>query len=360
MLITIAYRITRKLLGALATVARHDVTKDAELLVLRHENTVLRRHGTKVHYEPADRFWFAALSSLIPRRRWAETFPVSPATLLAWHRRLVARTWDYSARRKPGRPSTAREVKKIIIGMATENPFWGHRRIQGELIKLGHPIAASTVWQIPHDAGIDPAPRRSGPTWKQFLTTQAHAILAIDFVHIDTIGLKRLYALVLIEHGTRRAHLASVTANPTGQWTTQAARNTLMDLADHGTTYKFLLRDRDTKYTTAFDALFTDEDIRILKSPPQAPRANAICERLIRELRRELLDRTLITNEKHLRTVLTTYLTHHNTARPHRSLSQLTPTQADTKAPAPINLADYRLRRKSILGGLTHEYHIAA
>jgi transposase InsO family protein len=244
--------------------------------------------------------------------------------------------------------------------MATDNPFWGHRRIQGELKKLGQPIAASTVWQILHDAGIDPAPRRSGPTWKQFLTNQAHAILAIDFVHIDTIGLQRLYALVLIEHGTRRAHLAGVTANPTGPWTTQAARNTLMDLADQGTTYKFLIRDRDTKFTNAFDAVFTDEDIRILKSPPQAPRANAICERLIGELRRELLDRILIANEKHLRAVLTTYLNHHNTARPHRSLGQLTPAQAETKAPAPINLADYRLRRKTILGGLTHEYHIAA
>jgi putative transposase len=360
MLITVAYRITRNLLGALATVARRDVSKDAELLVLRHENTVLRRQITKVRYEPADRFWFAALFSLIPRRRWAEIFPVNPATLLAWHRRLVARKWDYTARRKPGRPSTTRAVKKIIIGMATNNPFWGHRRIQGELIKLGHPIAASTVWQILHDAGIDPAPRRSGPTWKQFLTNQAHAILAIDFVHVDTIGLQRLYAVVLIEHGTRRAHLAGVTANPTGQWTAQAARNTLMDLADQGTTYKFLLRDRDTKFTNAFDAVFTDADIRILKSPPQAPRANAICERLIGELRRELLDRILIANEQHLRAVLTTYLTHHNTARPHRSLGQLTPTQADTRPPAPINLADYRLRRKSILGGLTHEYQIAA
>ena len=156
---------------------------------------------------------------------------------------------------------------------------------------------------------------------------------------------------------TRRAHLAGVTANPTGPWTTQAARNTLMDLADQGTIYKFLVRDRDTKFTSAFDAVFTDADIRIFKSPPQAPRVNAICERFIGELRRELLDRMLIVNEEHLRTVLTTYLDHHNKARPHRSLGQRTPAQTETKPPEPINLADYRLRRKSILGGLTHEYH---
>jgi transposase InsO family protein len=244
--------------------------------------------------------------------------------------------------------------------MAKDNPTWGHRRIQGELVKLGHRIASSTVWEILHAAGIDPAPRRSGPTWKQFLTAQAHGILAIDFVHVDTIGLKRLYALILIEHGTRRAHLAGVTANPTGEWTTQTARNALMDLAERGRKFKFLIRDRDTKFTDGFDAVVIDEDIRILKSPPRAPRSNAICERIIGELRRELFDRMLIANEEHLRRTLTTYLVHRNEARPHRALGQLTPAQAETGPPAPINLADYRIRRKTILGGLTNEYQIAA
>jgi putative transposase len=284
--------------------------RNAELLVLRHENAVLRRPIVRVRYAPADRFWFAALSSLIPRRRWAEAFPVSPATLLAWHRRLVARKWDYSARRKPGRQPTATAVKKLVLTMAKDNPMWGHRRIQGELVKLGHQIASSTVWEILRAAGLDPAPRRSGPTWKQFLTAQAHGILAIDFVHVDTIGLKRLYALILIEHGTRRAHLAGVTTNPAGQWTTQADRNTLMDLAARGKKFKFLVRDRDTKFADGFDAVFADEGIRILCSPPRAPRANAICERIIGELRRELLDRMLRINEEHLRRTLTTYLAH--------------------------------------------------
>jgi transposase InsO family protein len=339
---------------------RRDVSKDAELLVLRQENAVLRRRIVRVRYESADRFWFVALSSLIPRRRWAQVFPVSPATVLAWHRRLVTRKWDYNAQRKPGRPPTAAAVKKLVLMMAKDNPMWGHRRIQGELVKLGHQIASSTVWEILHAAGVDPAPRRSGPTWKQFLTAQAHGILAIDFVHVDTIGLKRLYALVLIEHGTRRAHLAGVTANPTGEWTAQAARNVLMDLAERGKKFKFLIRDRDTKFTEGFDAVFADEEIRVLKSPPQAPRSNAICERIIGELRRELLDRILIINEEHLRRILTTYLAHRNEARPHRALGQLTPAQAETGPPAPVNLAAYRIRRKPILGGLTHEYQIAA
>jgi transposase len=190
------------------------VSKDAELLALRHENAVLRRQVGRVRYQPGDRLWLAALSRLVPRRRWGEVFPVTPATLLAWHRRLVARKWDYSSRRRPGRPPTAAAVRKLVIRIAEENPTWGHRRVQGELIRLGHPIAASTVWQILHDAGIDPAPRRTGPTWKQFLTAQACGIIAVDFVHVDTVLLRRVYALIVIEHATRRAHLAGITASP--------------------------------------------------------------------------------------------------------------------------------------------------
>ena len=196
--------------------AHRRVSKDAELLVLRHENAVLRRQISRVRHAPADRLWLAALSRLIPRRRWGEVFGVTPATLLAWHRRLVTRSWDYTGRRRPGRPPTAAAIRKLVIRIATDNPAWGHRGVQGELVKLGHPIAASTVWQILHDAGIDPAPRRSGPTWKQFLTTQACGILAADFVHVNTVLLRRLYALIVIEHGTRRVHLAGITANPDG------------------------------------------------------------------------------------------------------------------------------------------------
>jgi putative transposase len=244
--------------------------------------------------------------------------------------------------------------------MATENPTWGHRRVQGELIRLGHHLAASTVWQILHDAGMDPAPRRSGPPWRQFLTAQAKAVLAVDFVHVDTVFLKRLYALIAVEHRSRRAYLVGVSAHPTGAWTTQAARNLMMDLTDRATTITFLLRDRDSRFTTAFDAVFTAEGIRILTSPPAAPRANAVCERMIGTLRRELFDRVLVVNERHLRRILTIYLHHFNAARPHRTLGQLAPAQAETQPPPMINLADYQVRRRPILDGLTSEYQIAA
>jgi putative transposase len=353
------YLLARCLLSWLLVMARREAAKDAELLVLRHENAVLRRQISRVRYQPTDRLWLAALSRLIPRCQWGEVFAVTPATLLAWHRRLVSRKWDYTNQRRPGRPSTAAAIRRLVITIATDNPTWGHRRIQGELIRLGHPIAASTVWQILHDAGIDPAPRRTGPTWKQFLTAQARGTLAVDFVHVDTVLLRRIYALIVIEHGTRHVHLAGITANPDGAWTTQAARNVLMDLGHRATSIKFLIRDRAGQFSDAFDAVFTADGIRILASPPQAPRANAICERVIGILRRELFDRLLIANEHHLRWVLTEYLLHYNTARPHRSLGQLAPAQAQTPPPK-INLAEHRIRRKQVLSGLTNEYKIAA
>jgi putative transposase len=321
---------------------------------------VLHRQIARVRYTPADRLWLAALSRLLPRRRWREIFSVTPATILAWHRWLVAYKWDYSKRRRPGRPPTAAAIKKLVIRMATDNPHWGHRRVQGELVRLGHRIAASAVWQILAAAGIDPAPRRSGPTWKQFLASQAKGIVAVDFVHVDTVFLRRIYALIVVEHGTRRAHLAGITANPTGAWTVQAARNVLMDLGKRVDTLTFVLRDGDSRFTRAFDAVFAAQGIRILASPPRAPRANAICERMIGSLHRELLDRILIINEQYLRRVLAEYLRHFNTARPHRSLKQLAPAQAETLPPTPIDLADYRVRRRLVLDGLTSEYEIAA
>ena len=174
MIISVVCLLVGCLLGCLTVLTRRQASKDAELLVLRRENAVLRRQVGRVRYQPAGRLWLAALSRLVPRRRWAEVFALTPATLLAWHRRLVARKWDYASRRGPGRPSTAAAIRKLVIRIATENPTWGHRRVQGELVRLGHPIAASTVWQILHAAGIDPVPRRTGPTWKQFLAAQAH------------------------------------------------------------------------------------------------------------------------------------------------------------------------------------------
>jgi len=269
-LLKIVYLLTRQVLVLVGLVFGGDLAKDAELLVLRHENAVLRRHVGRLRYGPGDRAWFAALTRLVPRRRWAEVFPVTPATLLAWHRRLAAKKYDTSKRRKPGRPPTSPGIARLVVRLARENPLWGHRRIHGELMKLGVTVAPSTVWEILHAAGIDPAPRRSGPTWRQFMHAQAAGILAVDFFHVDTVLLKRLYVLVFIEHGTRRMHLCGVTANPTGEWTVQQARNLALALGEGFGDIKFLIRDRGSNFTASFDAVFQAAGTRILRTAVQA------------------------------------------------------------------------------------------
>jgi transposase len=243
-LLKIVYLLTCRVLGVAVLVFRDDRAKAAELLVLRHENAVLRRNIGRVRYEPADRVWFAALARLLPRRRWTEIFPVTPATLLAWHHKLAAKKYDANKRRKPGRPPTAASIARLVVRLAKENPLWGYRRIHGELTKLGLAVAPSTVWEILHAAGIDPAPRRSGPTWRQFLQAQAAGIVAVDFLHVDSVLLRRLYVLVFIEHGTRRMHLGGVTAHPTGDWTVQQARNLALTLDEGFGAIKFLIRRR--------------------------------------------------------------------------------------------------------------------
>ena len=323
--LALAYMFVRFVLALVAVLVRGDVSKEAELLVLRHENAVLRRQVSRLRYEPADRIWFAALSRLLPRRLWPAVFPVAPATILRWHRRMVTRKWTYTDRRRPGRPPTAKAVKRLILRMARDNPGWGHRRIQGELARLGHQVAPSTVWEILNAAGIDPAPRKSGPTWRQFLSGQAHGIIACDFFTVDTITLKRLYVLIFIEHRTRRLHLAGITAHPTGTWVAQQARNLAMKLGTRMEALRFLLRDRDTKFIATFDSVFQADGIRIIKTPPQAPRANAICERVVKTLRREVLDWMLIVNEKQLSKILTEYAAHYNVHRPHQSRGQRPP-----------------------------------
>jgi len=255
-LLKVVYLLTCRVLGLAVLVFRGDLAKDAELLVLRHENSVLRRHVGRVRYEPSDRAWFAALARLVPRRRWADVFPVTPATLLAWHRRLAAKKYGTSKRRKPGRPPTGPGIARLVVRLAKENPLWGHRRIHGELTKLGVTVAPSTVWEILHAAGIDPAPRRSGPSWRQFLHAQAAGIVAVDFLHVDTVLLRRLYVLVFIEHGTRRMYLGGVTANPTRDWTVQQARNLALSLGERFGDMRFLIRDRGSNFTRSFDAVF--------------------------------------------------------------------------------------------------------
>jgi transposase InsO family protein len=361
MLLKIVYLLTCRVLGLAVLLFRGNLAKDAELLVLRHQNAVLRRHADRLRYEPADRAWFAALASLVPRRRWAEVFPVTPATLLAWHRRLAAKKYDTSKQRKPGRPPTVRGIARLVVRLAKENPRWGHRRIHGELVKLGVTVAPSTVWEILRAARINPAPRRSGPSWRQFLRAQAAGIVAVDFLHVDTVLLRRLYVLVFIEHGTRRMHLGGVTANPTSEWTVQQARNLALSLGERFEDIKFLIRDRGSNFTASFDAVFQAAGTRIVRTAIQAPRMNAICERLVGTLRRELLDHVLILGAAHLRAVLVEYQTHYNSARPHQGIAQRVPDgEHDGGHLTVADLDRERIHRKPVLGGLINEYTHAA
>jgi putative transposase len=325
-LLSLLYRLVRCLLGLLAVLVRSDLSKDVELLVLRHENQVLRRQVSgRLRWGHADRLWLTALSRLVTRRRWAEIFPVTPATILRWHRNLVTRKWDYASRRRPGRPSTGTSVKALIVRMARENPAWGHRRIQGELARLGYAIAASTVWEI---------------------------------LVVETVLLKRLYVLVFIEHGSRRLHVAGVTAHPTGAWAAQQARNLAMDLGERLGTVRFLIHDRDPVFTTAFGEVFKAAGLRIITTLPKTPRMNAICERVTGTLRRELLDRILIFGERHLAQVLRQYVRHYNSHRPHQSRQQLPP---DIQAQPTRDVADLRfVRRRPGVAGVINEYHHAA
>jgi putative transposase len=360
-LLKIVYLLTCRILGLAVLVLRGDRAKDAELLVLRHENAVLRRHAGRVRYETADRAWFAALARLILRMRWAEAFPVTPATLLAWHRRLTAGKYDTSKRRRPGRPPTSPGIARLVVRLARENPLWGLRRIHGELIKLGVTVAPSTVWELLRAAGIDPAPRRSGPTWRQFLRTQAAGILAVDFLHVDTVLLKRIYVLVFIEHGTRRMHLGGFTTHPTGDWTVQQARNLALALGERFEGIRFLIRDRGSNFTASFDAVFQANGTRIVRTAVQAPRMNSVCERLVGTLRRELLDRVLILGEGHLRSVLAEYQVHYDTARPHQGIAQRVPDGEHEGGHRTVaGLDRRRILRKPVLGGLINEYARAA
>jgi putative transposase len=243
----------------------------------------------------------------------------------------------------PG-PRAADGPRESPLGLPTD---------QGELVGLGHSVAASTVWKVLKQAGLDPAPRRSGPTWRQFLSAQAHAILAVDFAHVDTVFLRRLYILLVVEHDRRHVHLAGITAHPTGAWVAQQARNLLMDLGERGKRFRFLIRDRDSKFTTAFDDVFAGADIRIIRIPPRAPRANAIAERWIASARRECLDQMLITGERHLRLVLDQYTDHYNVHRPHRALQQAPP--AGHPYPSALG-ANAQVLRRDRLGRLIHEY----
>jgi putative transposase len=351
--LSLLYMALGRIIELLLLLGRSREHKELEILVLRHELRVLGR-GRRVRYQAHDRALLAALSRLLPRARWAATFAVRPTTLLRRHRRIVRRRWTFAAGR-PGRPALDRDLVALIVRLARENQCWGHRRIVGELAKLGVSVSETSVRNVLKAHGIAPAPRRSGPSWRAFICQQAASMIACDFFTVETVSLRRIYILFFIEIQTRRVHLAGCTRNPDGAWVTQQARNLVMELDDRHDPVRFLLHDRDTKLTAAFDEVFRAQGVRVIKTPIQAPNANAHAERWVRTVRQECLDWLLIIGKRQLEHTLHIYIDHYNRQRPHRALG-LAPPDPPGELIAFRHTTPVHVRRRDRLGGLLHEY----
>jgi transposase InsO family protein len=362
-MLRLAYLTVTTTFSFLRLLPRSAHDKEIEILALRHQLEVLQRQVAKPAFTPDDRFLLAGLLhrlSLDKLRRL--TLLVRPDTILRWHRDLLRRCHAAaSAPRRPGRPRTIRSVRLFVLRLARENSSWGYRRIHGELAALGITVAASTVWEILKAHGIDPSPERTATTWAEFLRNQADALLACDFFEVRTLTGARLYVLAVIEHATRRVRILGISKHPTGRWVTQLGRNLVMDLQDVGSTAKFLVRDRDAKFTETFDAVLIEAGVRIVKSGVRIPRMNSIMERWIQTCRRELLDRTLIWNQHHLVHALREFETFYNEHRPHRALQHAAPLRP---LPDPIvdpdRITTLDIYRRDRLGGVLKEYQHAA
>jgi transposase InsO family protein len=364
MLLRLAYLGITNAFALLRLLPGSDRDKDAEILTLR-QLAVLHRQlgGQRIRFDPADRAWLAALLHQLPRPSLHRLrLLVRPDTILRWHRDLLARRHAGASRpRRRGRPRTVRSIRALVLRLVRENPSWGYRRVHGELLTLGVKVAASTVWEILREAGIDPAPDRAATTWSQFLRSQAEALLAADFIETVTLTGARLYVLAIIEHGSRRVRVLGATAHPSAAWVTQTARNLVMDIEDARCRVKYLIRDRDGKYPDLFDAVLADAGITVVLSGVRMPRMNAVMERWVRTCRRELLDRTLIFNERHLLHALREYEAFYNKHRPHQGIANARPL---APLPEPITdphrLTRLKIHRRDRLDGILHEYDHAA
>jgi transposase len=347
-----------RLVQLVVLLCRSERSKELEILVLRHELAILRRQPRRAPFRPVDRAILAAFARALPRSAWTG-LSMRPATLLRWHRELVRRRWTYPHRR-PGRPALDRRVQTLVVRLARENSGWGYRRIVGELRSLGISVSATSVRAILVRHGLPPAPQRDELSWRDFLRQHAATTLACDFFTVETAWLKRIYVLFFISLHNRRIEFVACTANPTGAWVAQQARNLLMTLDDRGRPLRLLIHDRDAKFSGGCDHVFQTEGIAVIRTPVQAPNANAHAERWIGSVRRECLDRLLIFSRRQLEHVLRVYTRHYNQHRPHRALALRPPEQADRSA-TPLRAAPYaQLTRTDLLGGLIHEYDHAA
>jgi putative transposase len=333
--------------------ARSGRSKELEILVLRHELAILRRQTRRPQLSPADRTLLAALSRALPRPAWTSLF--KPETLLRWHRQLVSRRWSYPQARS-GRPPLERSLGTLIVRLARENPDWGYRRIVGELKGLGLIVSATSVRKVLIGAGVPPAAERASLSWRAFLRQQAASALACDFLTVETVFLRRIYVLFFISLATRRIEYAACSSNPDGRWVAQQARNLIMQLGNDQP-FRLLIHDRDSKFSHAFDEVFRSEGMEVIRTPVQAPNANAFAERWVRTLRADCLDRILILGRRHLERVLGVYRRHYNEHRPHRALDLQPP---DGASPLKQATATERVRRRDLLGGMIHEYRAAA
>jgi transposase InsO family protein len=364
-LLRLAYLGVANTFALLRLLPRSDRDKDAEILALRHQIAVLQRQlgGQQVRFSPEDRTLLAALLHPLPRPTLRGLrLLVRPDTILKWHRALLARRHASVSRpKRRGRPPIVRSIRALVLRLARENSSWGYRRVHGELLVLGVKVSPSTVWEILREAGIDPAPDRTAISWADFLRSQANALLAADFIETVTLTGTRMYVLAVIEHASRRIRILGATSHPTAAWVTQTARNLVMDLEDAGSVARYLIRDRDGKFSALFDAVLADAGIKVVRSGVQMPRMNAIMERWVRTCRRELLDRTLIWNQRHLLHALRDFECFYNEHRPHQGIANARPL---APLPEPITDPDQLTRlsihRRDRLGGILREYEHAA